>query len=176
MATLLLDTETSEERNRSIEEGHPSIPLSEMARRILTATEWLREEELVSNLPIGYLGSGTGAAATLMAAAKEGDLVRGVVTRGGRLELCRPILSFVRAPILLIVGARDTGVVHSNRDAYDEIGSPVKRLEIIPGARHLFDEPGALAAVAMHAGRWLAHHLPPKPGEPSDYAVVVEGT
>ncbi|HVT12769.1 MAG TPA: hypothetical protein VHE55_10920 [Fimbriimonadaceae bacterium] len=147
-----------------------------MSKRILTATKWLRGEELVRDLPIGYLGSGTGAAATLMAAAQQGNDVRGVVTRGGRLELCRPILAYVQAPALLIVGARDTGVVHCNRDAYDELGSSIKRLEIIPGARHLFDEPGALAAVALHAGRWLARHLPPKPGEPSDYAVVVEGT
>lgn len=172
LATLLLDTETPSERVRSIEEGHPSIPLSEMADRIVRATAWLQEDSHVSGLPIGYFGAGTGAAATFIAAAEQDGLIRGIVSRGGRLELARHSLSQVVSPALLIVGARDVGVVHCNRDAYDSLASKVKRLELIPGARHMFEEPGTLAAAAMHAGKWFARHLPDIPEELPGYAIV----
>lgn len=172
LATLLLDTETPEERQRSIEGGHPSIPLSEMADRIIQATAWLRADDHASSLPIGYFGAGTGAAATFIAAAEQDGLIRGIVSRGGRLELAQRSLPHVVSPALLIVGARDVGVVHSNRDAIDTLASEVKRLEIIPGARHMFEEPGTLAAAAMHAGTWFARHLPANPEELPGYAIV----
>ena len=175
LGTLLLDTETQEERDHSIESREASITVREMAERIQLATEWLSKDKHAAGLPIGYLGAGSGAAAAFVAAAKRQDLVKAVVSRGGRLEMAFGSLSRIHVPALLIVGARDTGVVHFNRDALDELGSSVKGLEIIPGARHLFEEPGTLAAVAMHASNWFSRYLPTVSEALPQYAIVQKG-
>ncbi len=172
LGTMLFDAETTEEREHSLEAGKSSIGLAELARRIVLATDWIQTDEHFVGLRIGYLGSGTGGAAAFMAAAERPDVVRAIVTRGARLELAHSCLPRVKAPALLIVGARDTPVFHHNRDALLMLGSESKRLEIIPGARHTFEEPGTLAAVAMHAGTWLARHLCLHPDPASSHAVV----
>lgn len=172
LATLLLDLEMPDERKRREESNLPSLALEEMARRIIAATEWLQAHKNTAGLPVGYLGSGTGAAAALMAAAQRPAMVRGIVTRGGRLELVRSILHQVHAPALLIVGSRDIPVVHHNREALESLASTEKRLEIVPGARHLFEEPGTLAAAALHAKNWLTRHLPKEATGSSVRAVV----
>lgn len=172
LATLLLDLEMPDERKRREETSVPSVALEEMAKRIIAATEWLKANKNTAGLPVGYLGSGTGAAAALMAAAQRPAMVRGIVSRGGRVELVRTVLSQVSAPALLIVGSRDIPVVHHNREALESIASTEKRLEIVPGARHLFEEPGTLAAAALHAKNWLTRHLPKEPAEAPDRAAV----
>jgi pimeloyl-ACP methyl ester carboxylesterase len=161
LGTFLLDTESLEERDRSTTTGLPSVELPEMAKRILLATEWLGGEESALGLPVGCLGAGRGAAATLIAAAEGPRRFRALVVRGARIELASDALNGVVTPVLLIVGARDEAVVHHNRDAIGNLGSIEKRLEIIPGAHHLFEEPGALATVAMHTASWFAKYLVP---------------
>jgi putative phosphoribosyl transferase len=160
LGALLLDAETSEERERNLQNDNRQVEVEEMASRILLATDWLQSHPLTASLSIGYLGAGAGAAAAFVAAAQRADVVRAIVSRGGRLELARPYLPSVKGSALLIVGARDTSVVHNNRDALDRLGSIAKSLEIIPGADHQFEEPGALDAVAMHASNWLARYVP----------------
>lgn len=159
LATLLLDLEMPEERKRREATHLPPLALKEMAKQVIAATDWLQANTNTAGLPIGYFGCGTGAAAALMAAAQRPDIVRGIVSRGGRTELVQTILGQVRAPVLLIVGSHDIPVVHHNRDALDALASSEKRLEIVPGARHLFEEPGTLAAVALHAKNWLTRYL-----------------
>jgi len=175
MATALLDAETAEERSERAVSGIGVVDLPEMATRILKATDWLLNDEHVSHLPIGYYGSGTGAAAAFMAASERSEVIRGIVARGGRLELTDGYLERVTAPTLLIVGARDVGVAHHNRDALDRLASPVKRLEVIPGAQHSFEEPGALTAAAMHASCWFASHLPARTARQAVAAVAYVG-
>lgn len=160
LATLLLDIELAEEKRRREETQLPSLAVEDMSKRIVTATDWLQANERTAVLPIGYLGSGTGAAAAFMAAAERPDIVRGIVARGGRLELASQVLRQVHAPVLLIVGSRDIPVVHHNREALDALASMEKRLEVVPGAHHLFEEPGTLAAATLHAKNWFTRHLP----------------
>ena len=159
LGTLLVDTETVEEQRESATLGRSSVDLDEMSMRIQIACDWLCRSENVSTLPIGFLGAGTGAAAALRAVAEHPRNVRAIVTRGGRLELVSHLLDRVQVPALLIVGARDLEVVQRNRDALDALGSRVKRMEVVPGAHHFFEEPGALATAAMHAANWFLRHL-----------------
>jgi hypothetical protein len=153
LGTFLFDTETPDEAS--------SLDVCQMASRILLVSEWLRERFPELGRAIGYMGAGTGSAAALFAAAQRPELVHAIVCRGGRVELAHAVWEEIRTPTLLIVGAKDSEVADSNWKAVDRFGATQKRLEIIPGARHLFDEPGALAAVAMHAGSWFARHLAP---------------
>jgi dienelactone hydrolase len=166
LGTMLFDTESPEERERSALAGSSSISLREMANRIILATVCLQNDPHVTGLPIGFLGAGTGAAAAFLAASEMPNVVRAIVSRGGKLDSSHIWLPRITAPVLLIVGARDIPVVHHNRDALDQLGSTTKNLEIIPGARHLFEEPGTLGAVAAHAGRWLGLHIPVEPVVP----------
>ncbi|MFI5384494.1 MAG: dienelactone hydrolase family protein [Fimbriimonadales bacterium] len=159
LGTLLVDTETPDEQRMTAATGKPTIDVLEMANRILLASDWLEGDAHAAGLPVGYLGAGTGAAAAFRAAAERPNLVRAIVSRGARVELATEALSRVRAPTLLIVGARDVPVVHLNREAMDGLAASVKRLEVVPGARHMFEEPGTLAAVAMHAANWFIKHL-----------------
>jgi putative phosphoribosyl transferase len=153
VATLLFDLLTAhEEGDRS---NVFDIPL--LASRLSTATLWLREMT-AGELPIGYFGASTGAAAALWAAADLGPDIRAVVSRGGRPDLADPRLGLVTAPTLLIVGELDQTVIELNREAQAQLRCP-NELVVIPGAGHLFEEPGTLDEVARLAAEWFNQHF-----------------
>lgn len=129
-----------------------------LALRLTHAVNWLNGRPVVATLPLGLFGASTGAAAALVAAATLADLVKAVVSRGGRPDLAGDALERVRAPTLLIVGGNDFGVIELNEQALARLAGP-KTLEIVPSASHLFPEPGALEAVIDHAARWFERHL-----------------
>jgi putative phosphoribosyl transferase len=163
LATLLIDLLTPEEERVDIETGHLRFDIGLLADRLAGAKEWLVEQPDTRDLRIGYFGASTGAAAALVAAALHPQSIGAVVSRGGRPDLAGNLLSRVQAPTLLIVGGEDRAVIEMNRDAFAQLTCK-KRIEIVPGATHLFEEPGALEAVARLAGDWLVAHLaPPKP-------------
>ncbi len=156
IATLLFDLLTAaEEGDRA---NVFNIPL--LADRLVDAVRWIDGEESVANLPLGFFGASTGAAAALVAAAKLPDRVGAVVSRGGRPDLAGNALDIVQAPTLLIVGGADFGVIELNEQALASLRG-VKALEIVPRASHLFPEPGALEAVIDHAVSWFEQHLRP---------------
>ncbi len=156
LATLLFDLLTlDEEADRTL-----VFDIELLARRLVEATRWLRRQPPVRELRIGYFGASTGAAAALLAAAELGDLVGAVVSRGGRPDLVGRGLGAVRAPTLLIVGGQDLQVVELNRRA-QALLTCESALEIVPGATHLFEEPGALDAVARVAEAWFVGHIAP---------------
>src|SRR5690606_33211883 len=132
------------------------IPL--LARRLVAAIDWLGQQPETAPLPIGTFGASTGAAAALIAAAERPDVVRAVVSRGGRPDLAGDALDRVRAPTLLIVGELDPVVIDLNQKALERLPGP-KSLEIVPGATHLFEEPGTLEQVASLAANWFDEHL-----------------
>lgn len=150
LATLLFDLLTrSEDLNH---ENRFDIPL--LARRLVATTRWFLALPETAGVPVAYFGASTGAAAALIAAAELGGQVRGVVSRGGRPDLALPCLQRVTVPVLLIVGERDTDVLRLNRQAYAELPAE-KRLEIVAGATHLFEEPGTLEQAAALARDWF---------------------
>ena len=154
IATLLFDLLTpDEEADRS---NVFDIPL--LAERLVHAMQWLGGEPVVSSFPIGLFGASTGAAAALVAAARLGNCVGAIVSRGGRPDLAGDALDQIRTPTLLIVGGVDFGVIELNEQAFARLRGP-KALEIVPGASHLFPEPGALEAVIGNATRWFERHL-----------------
>jgi dienelactone hydrolase len=157
-ATLLFDLLTPEEERIDRVTGHLRFDIGLLAERLTGATDWLIETTDASGLPIGYFGASTGGGAALVAAAGRPDVVGAVVSRGGRPDLAGPALERVRAPTLLIVGGRDTAVIALNREAMARISAPTA-LEIVPGATHLFEEPGALDHVAELAGQWFERYL-----------------
>lgn len=130
-----------------------------LAERLGLATDWAAAEPSLAALPIGYFGASTGAAAALVAAAARPGLVRAVVSRGGRPDLAGPQLAAVRTPTLLIVGSLDHGVIELNEAAYRTLACE-KALRLVPGATHLFEEPGTLERVVELARDWLLAHLP----------------
>jgi putative phosphoribosyl transferase len=154
LATLLIDL--LEEREAADRSNVFDIDL--LADRLLAATEWLQEQPGTRALPIGYVGASTGAGAALQAAARAPEAVGGIVSRGGRPDLAGPYLSQVQAPTLLIVGGWDTPVIGMNEAALAQLNCP-KEMVIVPGATHLFEEPGTLEEVAHLARRWFQHHL-----------------
>lgn len=155
LATLLIDLLTEEEaKDRSL-----VFNIDFLTERLLDATAWLRLESETEKLSIGYFGASTGAAAALQAAAKEKERIGAVVSRGGRPDLAMDYLPQVVAPTLLIVGGNDYPVIPLNQEAYNLLRCE-KELVIIPGATHLFEEPGALEQVAQHARRWFERYLP----------------
>ena len=158
LATLLIDLLTAEEEQLDIRTRELRFDISLLADRLLGATDWLAAEAATRGLPLGYFGASTGAAAALVAAAARPRL-RAVVSRGGRPDLAGAALQDVRAPTLLIVGGADRVVLDLNRDAMTALQTQVE-LEVIPGATHLFEEPGALEQVAALARDWFARHLP----------------
>lgn len=129
-----------------------------LAKRLVSATDWLKQEPHTRSLRIGYFGASTGAAAALIAAAERPERADAVVSRGGRPDLAMEALPHVKAPTLLIVGGLDYEVIELNRQAYAMLKSE-KRMVIIPGATHLFEEPGTLAEVARLAAEWFTRHL-----------------
>lgn len=154
LATLLfdlLDADEEDDRSKVFD-----IPL--LAGRLSAATEWARREPSIGALALGYFGASTGAAAALWAAGSTGSLVSAIVSRGGRPDLAAPMLAAVTAPTLLIVGGADEAVLASNREAAAQLRCE-HRLEVIPDATHLFEEPGALASVARLATIWFVEHL-----------------
>jgi putative phosphoribosyl transferase len=154
MGTLLLDLLTEEEERADARTGHLRFDIALLARRLAAATDWLEGERPTAGLGIGYFGASTGGGAALLAVA-ERPQVRGVVSRGGRPDLAGPALSRVTVPTLLIVGSRDEPVIAMNREAMARMGAAHVRLEIVAGASHLFEEPGALQVVARLAGDFL---------------------
>jgi pimeloyl-ACP methyl ester carboxylesterase len=158
LGTLLTDLLTPEEEEVDLVTRELRFNIELLADRLLGITHWLLKDPRTQSLPIGYFGSSTGAAAALIAAAKMGSAISAVVSRGGRPDLALRSLFQIQAPTLLIVGGADSVVIELNQYAYDLL-SGIKKLEIIPGATHLFEEPGTLEQVADLAGNWFLHYL-----------------
>jgi putative phosphoribosyl transferase len=155
IGTLLMDLLTEPED--AIYETRFDIHL--LTDRLLLATRWLHKQADTQHLVIGYFGASTGAAAALKAAAVLGSSIGAVVSRGGRPDLAEEALTHVQSPTLLIVGGNDKAVLHLNREAFAKLPGE-KELVIVPGATHLFEEPGALEEVAREAAQWFARYLP----------------
>jgi putative phosphoribosyl transferase len=153
-ATLLLDLLTEEEAPQRAN----VFDIDLLSDRLLDAVTWVRKEPDLALLPIGLFGASTGAAAALKAAAARPDQVQAVVSRGGRPDLAGDALERVMAPTLLIIGGQDEPVLTWNREAMQRIGA-LRRLEVVPGATHLFEEPGALERVTAQATHWFTEHL-----------------
>jgi pimeloyl-ACP methyl ester carboxylesterase len=160
LATLLIDLLTAEEEMLDEETGELRFDIGLLAERLVDATDWLGDAEETRRLPVGYFGASTGAGAALVAAAQRPNSVRAVVSRGGRPDLAGAALSRVRAPTLLIVGGSDPVVVELNKQAFARLRCE-KKLDIVAGATHLFEEPGALEEVARLAREWFLGHLAP---------------
>jgi len=156
LATLLFDLLTHEEEAEASRLLRFDIP--RLARRLVAATDWVAARPETSHLPIGYFGASTGGAAALVAAAERPALVGAVVSRGGRPDLAGEALERVEAPTLLIVGSEDPQVLELNRAAQRSLRAP-NELIVIPGASHLFEEPGALGLVAGLAAEWFGRYL-----------------
>jgi pimeloyl-ACP methyl ester carboxylesterase len=155
LGTLLIDLLTRREEAIDERTAHLRFDIGMLADRLVATTEWLWDRE---HLPIGLFGASTGGGAALVAAARAPDHIGAVVSRGGRPDLAGPALPHVKAPTLLIVGGDDVPVIAMNRAAYDQLKSK-RRLEIVPGASHLFEEPGTLEIVARLARDWFTEHL-----------------
>lgn len=159
MATLLFDLLTAEEEQRDIHTREHRFDIPLLTRRMQDATSWVRAQEGLGRAPIGYFGASTGSAAALIAAARLGDAIAAVVSRGGRPDLAGPAaLAAVKAPTLLIVGGADYGVIELNEESCRLLQCE-KELLVIPGATHLFEEPGTLDRVAQAAAQWFAGHF-----------------
>jgi pimeloyl-ACP methyl ester carboxylesterase len=154
LATLLFDLLT--EREDQSRENRFDIPL--LTDRLVAATDWVTARDEAGSHPLGYFGSSTGAAAALRAAARLGDEVDAVVSRGGRVDMAADQLDAVRAATLFVVGGADTQVLELNREAFERLDCE-KELEVIEGAGHLFEGAGELEAVAARAANWFADHL-----------------
>jgi putative phosphoribosyl transferase len=157
-ATLLFDLLTLEEEEHDARGGTVRFDVELLAERLLIATEWARLDARCSGFPTGYFGASTGAAAALIASVRSSIPIGAVVSRGGRPDLAGDALNRVESATLLIVGGADHGVLSLNEGAFDRMIC-TKRLEIIRGATHLFEEPGALEAVARLAAEWFGLHL-----------------
>jgi pimeloyl-ACP methyl ester carboxylesterase len=158
LATLLLDLLTRDEERVDEYTREYRFDIDRLARRVVLATDWTQQREDLRRLPTGYFGTSTGAAAALIAATARPVLVRAVVSRGGRPDLARGALPRVLTPTLLIVGGDDPAVIEMNREAMREMRTEVQ-LEIVPGATHLFEEPGALEQVMDLSVAWFRQHL-----------------
>ena len=153
-ATLLIDLLTPNEDEIDAHTREYRFDIGRLAERLIGAVEWLAREPATAKLPVALFGASTGGGAALVAAAEIPDRVAAVVSRGGRPDLAGPALARVRAPTLLIVGGDDEAVIELNRAALAQLTAPA-RLEVVPGATHLFEEPGALDEVARHAAAWI---------------------
>ena len=160
---MLIDLLTADEEEADLRTGHLRFDIGLLAQRLAAATDWLIAYPDTHNLRIGYFGASTGAGAALVAAARRPEAVGAVVSRGGRPDLAGDALPRVLAPTLLIVGGDDVPVIGMNWEAMEQLRAE-KRLEILPGATHLFEEPGALEEVARLAADWFVRHLNGYPG------------
>ena len=158
LATLLFDLLTPTEEQIDAETRHLRFDIGLLEGRLLASTDWIDGEPGLASLRLGYFGASTGAAAALVAAARRPDRVGAVVSRGGRPDLAGPALPLVQAPTQLLVGSEDREVIDLNRRAARKMRA-VHSLEIIPGATHLFEEPGALEEVAHRATAWFTRWL-----------------
>jgi dienelactone hydrolase len=158
LATLLMDLLTTDEEAVDLQTRQLRFDIELLAERLVGATDWLAREPTTRGLKVGYFGASTGGGAALVAAADRADSVGAVVSRGGRPDLAGPSLPLVTAPTLLIVGGRDEVVIDLNRRAMAQLRAE-KRLEVVPGATHLFEEPGALDEVARLAREWFQRYL-----------------
>jgi putative phosphoribosyl transferase len=158
LATLLIDLLTQEEEAIDLITRHLRFDIPLLASRLVNTTDWLTQNPETQNLAVGYFGASTGAGAALVAAAQRPQAVKAIVSRGGRPDLAGSALPHVQAATLLIVGGYDTPVIAMNQDALHQLRIE-KHLEIIPRATHLFEEPGALAAVAQLASQWFTRYL-----------------
>ena len=158
LATLLMDLLTPEEEAEDLRTGRLRFDIPLLAGRVIGAIDWLERDDTLGRLPVGLFGASTGAAAALVAAADRPTRVGAVVSRGGRPDLAGDALQRVVAPTLLIVGGKDTEVIWLNELAQARLGGE-SQLEIVPGAGHLFEEPGTLERVAALARDWFVRHL-----------------
>ena len=158
LATLLFDLLTSEEELVDVRTAKLRFDIGLLAERLVDVTKWAKQQEQTRDLPFGYFGSSTGGAAALVAAAELGDDINAVVSRGGRPDLAGDALPKVNAPTLLIVGGEDHVVIDLNEQARAQMKCECK-IEIVPGATHLFEEPGALEQVAKLASEWFLRHI-----------------
>ena len=159
IGTLLFDLLTREEESIDRYTAELRFDIGLLAERLIGATRWVMSQPEMRGLKLGYFGASTGAAAALVAAAKLPDAISAVVSRGGRPDLAEDALDSVRAPTLLIVGGDDEAVIGMNRGALTKLRHAEKDLVIIPGATHLFEEPGKLEEVARIAAEWFARYL-----------------
>jgi putative phosphoribosyl transferase len=158
LATLLIDLLTPDEEFVDTRTAHLRFDIAMLAKRLVGATLWLGAQPETKNLHVGLFGASTGGGAALVAAAEIPDRIKAVVSRGGRPDLAGAALPRVKAPTLLIVGGDDTPVIRMNQDAYDQMNAE-RRMEIVPGATHLFEEPGTLEQVARLARDWFTKYL-----------------
>lgn len=158
LGTLLFDLLTPEEEESERCTLHLRFDIGFLAQRLVWATRWVRTLPGVHRMRLGYFGSSTGAAAALVAATQTGGAIHAIVSRGGRPDLASAVLGQIEAATLLIVGGYDEEVIALNEAAYERL-SCAKALEIVPGATHLFEEPGALESVAALAAEWFSKHL-----------------
>jgi len=159
IATLLFDLLTKEEESVDQWTAELRFNIPMLAQRLFDTTRWSLLSDELKSLKVGYFGASTGAAAALVAAARLPDSVRAVVSRGGRPDLAGDVLESVHAPTLLIVGGNDEQVIELNRIALEKLHCQEKKLVIVPGATHLFEEPGTLEDVARLAADWFADHF-----------------
>jgi len=158
LATLLIDLLTEEEKELDRRTRRIRFDVGRLAGRVVEALDWLVRQPETENLSIGVFGSSTGAAAGAMAATERPDVVQAAVSRGGRVDMAQGVLDQLRVPTLFIVGGKDLQVLDLNRQAFAQLVTE-RRLEVIPGAGHLFEEPGALEEVARLAREWFERHL-----------------
>jgi pimeloyl-ACP methyl ester carboxylesterase len=158
IGTVLLDMLTREEERRDAADGQLRFDIEMLTNRLITAVRWVEDHPAAHDQPIGIFGASTGAAAAIAAASILGDRISAVVSRGGRPDLAYEHLRHVTAPTLLIVGERDNAGVRLNKEASQHLRC-MKKLSIIPGATHLFEEPGALGRAASLAASWFKNHL-----------------
>ncbi len=164
LATLLFDLLTREEQAMDERTRELRFDIGLLGGRLVGVVDWAEGDDVTQGLPVGLFGASTGAAAALICAARRAEVVRAVVSRGGRPDLAADSLQAVRAPTLLIVGGLDRPVLDVNREAAAAL-TVENRLEIVPGATHLFEEPGKLQQVAHLAARWFALHIMEKNDE-----------
>ena len=159
IGTLLFDLLTEEEESVDIYTRHLRFDISLLAERLVAVAKWTAQQQDTDGLSKGFFGASTGAGGALVAAAEIGSGIRAVVSRGGRPDLAGDALGRVETPVLLIVGGHDEPVIEMNQEAYEKLQS-VKEIKIVPGASHLFEEPGTLETAAQLAADWFEKYLP----------------
>ena len=159
IGTLLFDLLTEEEEAVDIHTRHLRFDIDLLAQRLIAVTRWIAEQQDTESLPIGFFGASTGAGAALVAAAEFGSTVKAVVSRGGRPDLAGDALERVESPVLLIIGGNDEPVIALNEEAYKRLRG-TSEIKIVPGASHLFEEPGTLETAAQLATDWFERYLP----------------
>jgi dienelactone hydrolase len=161
LGTLLFKLLTEDEEAIDLRTGRLRFDITLLSQRLVAATDWLLSRHGMSGAAIGYFGSSTGGAAALVAAVKRPEAVRAIVCRGSRTDMAARTLTEVTAPTLLVVGEADTDVLAWNRESFAQLRAK-KRLEVISGATHLFEEPGTLEEVARLATAWFVDHMQPR--------------